>query len=76
VRHVGYVDPAAARAYADAICLVQRPSKKDQHHGPEAMAAGVPVVVTDRGALPEVTGGAGEVVSADELDELPPRLNG
>ena len=40
------------------------------------MAAGVPVVVTDRGALPEVTGGAGEVVSADELDELPPRLNG
>ena len=72
VRHVGYVDPARRRElYADAICLVQ-PSFEEGFGITvlEAMAAGVPVVVTDRGALPEVTGGAGEVVSADDPDEL------
>jgi glycosyltransferase involved in cell wall biosynthesis len=72
VRHVGYVDPARRRElYADAICLVQ-PSFEEGFGITvlEAMTAGVPVVVTDRGALPEVAGGAGEVVSADDPDEL------
>jgi glycosyltransferase involved in cell wall biosynthesis len=36
----------------------------------EAMAAGVPVVVTDGGALPEVVGDAGTVVPADSVASL------
>jgi glycosyltransferase involved in cell wall biosynthesis len=34
------------------------------------MAAGVPVVVTDGGALPEVVGDAGTVVPADSVASL------
>jgi glycosyltransferase involved in cell wall biosynthesis len=32
----------------------------------EAMTAGVPVIVSDRGALPEVAGGAAQVVPATD----------
>jgi glycosyltransferase involved in cell wall biosynthesis len=35
----------------------------------EAMACGTPVVVSDRSSLPEVVGGAGLVVPADQPDE-------
>ena len=72
VKHIGYVDPSRRRAlYVDAICLVQ-PSFEEGFGITvlEAMTAGVPVIVTDRGALPEVVGGAGEIVSADDPDEM------
>ena len=72
VTHAGYVDPAKRRAlYDDAICLVQ-PSFEEGFGIPvlEAMTAGVPVIVTDRGALPEVTAGAGEIVPADDPEPL------
>jgi len=36
----------------------------------EAMAAGVPVIVSRRGALPEVTGGAGQIVEPDDAGGL------
>jgi glycosyltransferase involved in cell wall biosynthesis len=72
VKHVGYVDPEHRRGlYDDAICLVQ-PSFEEGFGITvlEAMTAGVPVVVTDRGALPEVAGGAGEVVGAEDPEAI------
>jgi len=72
VKHVGYVEPARRRAlYLDAICLVQ-PSFEEGFGITvlEAMTVGVPVIVANRGALPEVAGGAGEVVSVDDSDEM------
>ncbi|HEX5473017.1 MAG TPA: glycosyltransferase family 1 protein [Vicinamibacterales bacterium] len=72
VRHLGYV-PAADRyaLYASASMLVL-PSYHEGFGLPalEAMTVGVPVVASDRGALPEVTGGAAVLVDADDADAL------
>ncbi len=61
---------AATMASASAFCL---PSLMEGFGLPalEAMACGVPVVVSDRGALPEVVGDAGIVTapSADALED-------
>ncbi len=70
-RHPGRIDVrtgvpeaglAALMAGADAFCL---PSFYEGFGLPalEAMACGAPVVVSDRGALPEVVGDAGLVVA-------------
>jgi glycosyltransferase involved in cell wall biosynthesis len=72
VKHLGYVDPDSRRAlYEGAHCLVQ-PSFEEGFGITvlEAMTAGVPVVVTDRGALPEVVGDAGPIVPSESADAL------
>ncbi|MDO8837213.1 MAG: glycosyltransferase family 1 protein [Vicinamibacterales bacterium] len=69
---LGYLDPAArASVYAGARLLVL-PSRMEGFGLPvlEAMALGVPVVVSDRGALPEVAGDAGLVCPPDDVDGL------
>lgn len=70
VRHVGYV-PADEREawYARARVLVL-PSLDEGFGLPalEAMSAGIPVVASNRGALPEVTGGAADLVDAGDAD--------
>ena len=72
VEHLGYI--AAERRYelyAGASMLVL-PSHLEGFGIPvlEAMAAGVPVIVNRRGALPEVSGNAGQVVDADDAEQL------
>jgi glycosyltransferase involved in cell wall biosynthesis len=66
----GYVSTEQlAQEYADADVLVF-PSLFEGFGIPalEAMAAGVPLVASDRGALPEVVGDAGVVVPARDVD--------
>jgi glycosyltransferase involved in cell wall biosynthesis len=71
-RHLGYVsDESRQQLYRDASMLVL-PSFYEGFGTPvlEAMTVGVPVVVADRGALPEVVGGAGLVIDAENSGEL------
>ena len=67
VKHLGYIDSARRHdLYAQASMLVL-PSHLEGFGIPalEAMTVGVPVIVSNRGALPEVTGGAAEIVEPD-----------
>ena len=60
-RHIGYVNPEdRERLYREASMLVL-PSLKEGFGIPvlEAMTLGLPVIVSNRGALPEVAGDAG-----------------
>jgi glycosyltransferase involved in cell wall biosynthesis len=68
----GYVsDPRRRELYRDAAMLVL-PSFEEGFGLPviEAMAAGVPVVVSNRGALPEVAGDAASPVDPTDADAL------
>jgi glycosyltransferase involved in cell wall biosynthesis len=72
VRHIGYVDPADRQAlYAGARLLIL-PSFDEGFGIPvlEAMTAGVPVVASERGSLPEVLGDAGPLVNPDDSDDI------
>jgi len=72
VRHLGYV-PSTEREqlFAGARLLVM-PSLDEGFGLPalEAMSAGVPVVLSNRGSLPEVAGGAGVLFEPDDADAL------
>ena len=72
VRCTGYLDPTALRSlYEDAAVLVL-PSLHEGFGLPavEAMTIGVPVVASNRGALPEVVGEAGLVVNPLEPETI------
>ena len=68
VLHEGYVDDRRLRALYEKAVLLVLPSLDEGFGIPalEAMAVGVPVVASARGALPEVVGDAGLLV--DPLD--------
>lgn len=72
VRHIGYVDPVERHALYAAARLLVQPSFEEGFGMPvlEAMAAGVPVVASDRGSLPEVLGDAGPLVNPDKPADL------
>jgi glycosyltransferase involved in cell wall biosynthesis len=60
VEHVGYLEEADRRGFYERARLLVLPSFDEGFGIPavEAMAAGVPVVVSRRGALPEICGDA------------------
>ena len=67
-RHLGYVPDAdlpALYGAADAVLMV---SRYEGFGLPvlEAMASGAPVVISDRGALPEVAGGCALIAECDD----------
>ncbi len=72
----GYVDQKRrVGLFADARMLVL-PSFEEGFGLPvlEAMACGVPVVVSSRGSLPEVAGAAAEPVDPDDVEGLAARM--
>lgn len=72
VRYLGYVADAERRGLFDSAALFVLPSHHEGFGMPvlEAMTAGVPVIVSNRGALPEVVGEAGLVVDPDDAAAL------
>lgn len=72
VRHLGYVaHEERERVYAGARALVL-PSLDEGFGLPalEAMSAGIPVVASNRGSLPEVVGSGGLLVDPDDVEGL------
>jgi glycosyltransferase involved in cell wall biosynthesis len=72
VRHVGYVDPVNRRALYEGARLLVQPSFDEGFGIPvlEAMTLGVPVVASNRGALPEVLSDAGLLVDPEDVDGM------
>ena len=76
VEITGYVDEARRiELFADA-CMLVLPSYEEGFGLPvlEAMACGVPVVISSRGSLPEVAGPAADPVEPDDADGLTSRM--
>ena len=72
VRHLGYVDDTERRQLYQRARLLVLPSFNEGFGLPvlEAMTIGVPVVASNRGAIPEVLGDAGPMVDPDQPDAL------
>jgi glycosyltransferase involved in cell wall biosynthesis len=70
VRTPGYVSAEDRRDLLAGASVLAYPSRYEGFGFPplEAMAAGVPVVATRAGAIPEVVGGAAHLVASDDTD--------
>ncbi|MHB8440131.1 MAG: glycosyltransferase family 4 protein, partial [Acidimicrobiales bacterium] len=68
----GYVDDAELKAWMGGAAVLVYPSRYEGFGFPplQAMAAGVPVVTTDAGAVPEIVGDAAVVVPVGDTDAL------
>jgi glycosyltransferase involved in cell wall biosynthesis len=72
VEHIGYVgEHDRQRVYMGARVLVL-PSHEEGFGMPalEAMSLGIPVIASNRGALPEVLGEAGILVAPDDTESI------
>jgi glycosyltransferase involved in cell wall biosynthesis len=72
VRHLGYVSDAERRSLYEQAALLVLPSFNEGFGLPvlEAMTVGVPVIASQRGAIPEVLGDAGLLIDPDDTDAL------
>ena len=72
VEYVGYVAPDAREALFKGARLFVLPSFEEGFGLPalEAMSAGVPVVASNRGSLPELVGDAGLLIDPDEPESV------
>jgi len=72
VRHIGYVDDHAREDLFRSARVLLMPSLDEGFGLPalEAMSAGVPVIVSSRGSLPEVVQDAGAQVDPSDIDAL------
>jgi glycosyltransferase involved in cell wall biosynthesis len=72
VRHLGYVSVKERESLLAGARLLVMPSLDEGFGLPalEAMSAGVPVVSSNRGSLPEVVGDAGVLFEPDDADAL------
>jgi glycosyltransferase involved in cell wall biosynthesis len=72
VTHLGYVESDARFGLYAQASMVVLPSHMEGFGmtALEAMTAGVPAIVSNRGALPEVTGGAAQIVEPDDAGGL------
>ena len=78
VKYLGYIaDTERERVYATARVLVI-PSLDEGFGLPalEAMSAGVPVIASRRGSLPEVVGSGGILVEPDDIEGLAAAIEG
>ena len=75
---LGWVDEEQRSGLLAGAAVLAYPSRYEGFGFPplEAMAAGVPVVATTAGALPEVLGDAATLVSAGDVDSLASALDG
>ena len=65
-----YPLPSCQRCIMARLRWSYRPSMRVWPSSLEAMACGVPVIVSDRGSLPEVVGAAGLLIDPDRPDDL------
>lgn len=72
VKHLGYIQSDRRYDLYTKASMLVLPSHLEGFGIPvlEAMTVGVPVIVSNRGALPEVTGGAAQVVEAEDARGL------
>ena len=72
VRHLGYIEADRRQSLYEGARLLVLPSLDEGFGLPvlEAMATGVPVVASNRGALPEVIGGAGPLIDPESPEDL------
>ena len=72
VKHLGYIEGGRRYDLYTQASMFVLPSHLEGFGIPalEAMTVGVPVIVSRRGALPEVTGGAAQVVEPDDVRGL------
>jgi alpha-1,3-rhamnosyl/mannosyltransferase len=70
VKHLGYIQSDRRYDLYSQASMLVLPSHLEGFGIPvlEAMTVGVPVIVSNRGALPEVAGGAGQVVDAEDAE--------